>query len=191
MAKKGTPIGCGYYVNYGHAADYLARRIARDRPDILQKMKEGQYRSVRQAAIAAGIIRIPAGEDKALICLYEAWRKAGLEDRRLFLVLMADEIEAAADGHYFNSNPPRHGPPPLVPNEDTKIPELEALIHAGTTVSGLAHQLGVSYRTICRWRSGQSHPSLEKRQILVQMAHQTSRGTRPMPDEEENTHVEI
>ena len=163
MAKKGIPLGGGYYVNYGHAADDLARRMARDRPDILQQMKEGQYRSVRQAAIAAGIIQIPAGEDKALMCLYEAWRKAGLEDRRLFLGLLADEIEAAAEGHYLNSDPPRRGPPPFVPHKGTKSPELEVLIHAGTTVSGLAPQLGVSYRTICRWRSGQSHLSPEKR----------------------------
>ena len=59
MAKKGMRIGGGYYVNYGNAADYLARRVARDRPDILHEMKDGKYNSVRQAAIAAGIIKIP------------------------------------------------------------------------------------------------------------------------------------
>ncbi len=35
-------------------ADYLAARIARDRPDILERMKANEYRSVRQAALAAG-----------------------------------------------------------------------------------------------------------------------------------------
>ena len=30
--------------------DYLARRIARDHPDILQRMKDGEFKSVRQAA---------------------------------------------------------------------------------------------------------------------------------------------
>jgi hypothetical protein len=147
MAKKGMAIGGGYYVNYRHAADYLARRIARDRPDILQAMKDGQYRSVRQAAIAAGIIHIPANEDKGLTCLYEAWRKAGLEDRRLFLMLMADEIEAASDGYYLNSAPTRRGPPPFVRNNGTDIPELEALIDAGATISGIAQQLSVAQRT--------------------------------------------
>jgi hypothetical protein len=191
MAKKGMRIADGYYVNYGHAADYLARRIARDRPDILQAMKEGQYRSVRQAAIAAGIIRIPDDEDKALMRLYEAWRQAGLEDRQLFLVLMADEIEAASDGHYLNAAPTRRGPHPFVSDEDTEIPELEALIHAGATVSGIAQHVGVSYRTICRWRSGQSHPSPEKRQVLVKMAHQAARDMRSTPGEEENEHAEL
>jgi hypothetical protein len=191
MAKKGLRIEGGYYVNYGHAADYLARRIARDHPDILQAMKEGQYRSVRQAAIAAGIIDVPADEDKTFVRLCEAWRKAELEDRRLFLVLMADEIEASANGHYLNSAPTRRGPHPFVPNQDTEIPELEALIHAGAVVSGIAQQLGVSYRTICRWRSGQSHPSPAKKQVLVKMAYQAARGTRSTPGEEEDEYVEI
>lgn len=38
-------------------ADYLTARIARDRPDILEDMKTGKYRSVRQAAIEAGIVQ--------------------------------------------------------------------------------------------------------------------------------------
>jgi hypothetical protein len=37
----------------GNSADHLARRIARDRPDILQAMKRGEYRSVRVAAMVA------------------------------------------------------------------------------------------------------------------------------------------
>lgn len=40
----------------GTSADYLTARIARDRPDILEDMKQGKYRSVRQAAIEAGIV---------------------------------------------------------------------------------------------------------------------------------------
>jgi hypothetical protein len=38
-------------------ADYLTARIARDRPDILERMKGGEYASVRQAALEAGIVR--------------------------------------------------------------------------------------------------------------------------------------
>ncbi len=53
-----------HYYNYnsdspqqqGTSADYLTARIARDRPDILERMKTGEYRSVRQAAIEAGIV---------------------------------------------------------------------------------------------------------------------------------------
>jgi hypothetical protein len=38
-------------------ADYLTARIARDRPDILERMKHGDYKSVRAAAIDAGIVK--------------------------------------------------------------------------------------------------------------------------------------
>jgi hypothetical protein len=40
----------------GNNAAYLTARIARDRPDILEDMKQGKYKSVRAAAIDAGII---------------------------------------------------------------------------------------------------------------------------------------
>ena len=40
----------------GNSADYLTARIARDNPEVLEGMKQGKYRSVRSAAIAAGII---------------------------------------------------------------------------------------------------------------------------------------
>jgi len=38
----------------GNSADYLTARIARDRPDILDGMKRGDYPSVRAAATDAG-----------------------------------------------------------------------------------------------------------------------------------------
>ncbi len=40
---------------HGTNAEYLARRIARDRPDVLERMAAGEFRSVRAAAIEAGI----------------------------------------------------------------------------------------------------------------------------------------
>ncbi len=40
----------------GTSPEYLTARIARDRPDILERMKAGEYKSVRSAAIDAGII---------------------------------------------------------------------------------------------------------------------------------------
>jgi len=40
----------------GENSDYLTARIARDNPEILEGMKQGKYRSVRAAAIDAGII---------------------------------------------------------------------------------------------------------------------------------------
>jgi hypothetical protein len=38
-------------------------RIARDRPDVLERMKQGEFLSVRQAAIAAGIVKVKEGRD--------------------------------------------------------------------------------------------------------------------------------
>lgn len=61
IPKRGT-IGNGrrdsnnYVYGNDRGADYLTARIARDRPDILEDMKQGKYRSVRQAAIEAGIV---------------------------------------------------------------------------------------------------------------------------------------
>lgn len=41
----------------GHSRAYLVARIARDRPDILERMKAGEDEYVAQAARAAGIVR--------------------------------------------------------------------------------------------------------------------------------------
>jgi hypothetical protein len=43
---------------HGTEPKYLTARIARDRPDILERMKAGEYTSVRQAALDAGIIKL-------------------------------------------------------------------------------------------------------------------------------------
>jgi hypothetical protein len=62
LAKDGE-IGRGrnrsYNVipNYGNNGSYLTRRIARDRPDILDRMKAGEFKSVRAAAREAGLIK--------------------------------------------------------------------------------------------------------------------------------------
>ena len=39
----------------GRASDYLTARIARDRPDIWERMRRGEFNSVRAAALEAGI----------------------------------------------------------------------------------------------------------------------------------------
>jgi hypothetical protein len=41
----------------GNSADYLAARIARDHPEILDEMKSGVFSSVRAAAVKAGIVK--------------------------------------------------------------------------------------------------------------------------------------
>jgi hypothetical protein len=40
----------------GTSADYLTRRIARDHPDIFERLKAGEFRSARAAALEAGVI---------------------------------------------------------------------------------------------------------------------------------------
>lgn len=45
------------YKNRGTDPEYLAAKIARDRPDILKRMKAGEFKSARAAAIEAGIIK--------------------------------------------------------------------------------------------------------------------------------------
>ena len=69
----------------GTSADYLAARIKRDRPDIAEAVERGEYRSIRQAAIAAGIVK----QNTPLDTLRRAWRKASEEERAQF----RDEID--------------------------------------------------------------------------------------------------
>ena len=73
-AKPGNPTGKNQHTkpqernyDYNHNSskpptgsadpEYLAARIARDRPDIQTKMKQGDYPSVRAAAVDAGIVK--------------------------------------------------------------------------------------------------------------------------------------
>lgn len=48
----------------GTSADYLTRRIARDCPEVLERMKAGEFKSVRAAAIEAGIVKPDTPADK-------------------------------------------------------------------------------------------------------------------------------
>jgi hypothetical protein len=49
-------------VQSGNRSVYLVNRIARDRPDILERMKAGEFETVREAARAAGILTASGGE---------------------------------------------------------------------------------------------------------------------------------
>jgi hypothetical protein len=62
----------------GNRSDYLVSRIARDRPDILERMKAGEFTSVREAAREAGIIK-----DMSLVeQILRLWRKATPAERQ-------------------------------------------------------------------------------------------------------------
>lgn len=68
----------------GNSGDYLTRRIARDRPDILERMKAGEFPSVRQAAIEAGIVKVKTPLEVAKA----AYLKLADRDRRAFRLWM-------------------------------------------------------------------------------------------------------
>lgn len=68
--------------SHGTSADYLSRRIARDRPDILERMKAGEFKSVRAAAKEAGIVKDPTPYQ----LLLKAWNKATVSERVQFAV---------------------------------------------------------------------------------------------------------
>ena len=54
-------------------------RIARDRPDILERMKAGEFTSVREAAREAGIIK-----DVSLVeQILRLWQRATTEERQI------------------------------------------------------------------------------------------------------------
>lgn len=73
----------------GNAAAYLTARLARDRPDILERFRAGDYKSVRAAAIAAGIIE----PQTPLQQVQAGWRRATVEDRKKIVVWVQDQLQ--------------------------------------------------------------------------------------------------
>lgn len=55
----------GPKIERGTSASYLARRLMRDAPEIFRRLEAGEFPSVRQAAIAAGIVKVPTPLEKA------------------------------------------------------------------------------------------------------------------------------
>jgi hypothetical protein len=72
--KEETPSG-------GTGSAYLLRRLARLGDDWMDRYEAGEFSSVRQAAIAAGIVKVPSVLDQ----LRKFWAKASEKDRRTFL----------------------------------------------------------------------------------------------------------
>lgn len=74
----------------GTSADYLAARIKRDHPQIAAGIAAGEYPSIRAAAIAAGIVKVPSA--------LEAAKRAALRltdaDRTELLTWLAASSEA-------------------------------------------------------------------------------------------------
>jgi len=65
----------------GTGRDYLAARINRDHPEIAERVKAGEFRSIRAAAIVAGIVKVKTPLER----LFAEWKKASQEERAEFL----------------------------------------------------------------------------------------------------------
>ena len=73
----------------GNRSDYLVARIARDRPDILERMQAGEFASVREAAREAGMIK-----DVSLVNqIVRLWEKATPEERQAICQRLAIDVD--------------------------------------------------------------------------------------------------
>jgi hypothetical protein len=65
----------------GHRKTRLAARLNRDHPEIAERVKAGEFRSIRAAAIVAGIVKVKTPLER----LFAEWKKASQEERAEFL----------------------------------------------------------------------------------------------------------
>ena len=72
---------------YGTQKSYLLARLARDNPDILAAYQSGEYPSARQAAIAAGIVRVPTPLEIAI----KAYNRLTDADKKKFADYIRNE----------------------------------------------------------------------------------------------------
>src|SRR5947209_7895448 len=73
----------------GNRSDYLVARIARDRPDILERMKAGAFTSVREAAREAGIVK----QTSLVTQVLRLWEKATPEERQAIHQRMREQSD--------------------------------------------------------------------------------------------------
>lgn len=84
VGRQGRPKGKGDKITFrkrGTSAEYLAGLLKRDHPDIAAAVERGEYRSIRAAAIAAGIVKVKSPLDHLL----HWWARCGEQERALFL----------------------------------------------------------------------------------------------------------
>ena len=68
MGRAGKTNGSDATISYGgigRGKDYLRARLARDNPAVLEALDNGEFKSVRAAAIQAGIIKVPTALEVA------------------------------------------------------------------------------------------------------------------------------
>ena len=84
MRRRSANQGDNVTLKRGNSPAFLAARLRRDHPDAV--FDESVRGSVRQAAIAAGIVKVPSVLDK----LRKLWAKASEADRRTFMEEITD-----------------------------------------------------------------------------------------------------
>ncbi len=62
--------------------EYWLGRVARDRPDVLEEMKQGKFESVKSAVIAAGWLKQPTTVDR----VRKQWDKATDKERQAIAI---------------------------------------------------------------------------------------------------------
>jgi hypothetical protein len=77
----------------GNQADYLLSRLKRDAPDIAEGYFKGEYPSVRQAALAAGIVKQQSPFEKAVKAMKKLDNEQDLIELRHEIDLKLDEIK--------------------------------------------------------------------------------------------------
>ena len=85
LQRDGNKCASGMFIDDikgGNNTSYLKARLKRDAPKILSRLQAGEFRSVRAAAIEAGIVK-PA---TPLTLLMRAWRRASPQEREKFLL---------------------------------------------------------------------------------------------------------
>ena len=83
QADKGD---IGTVTRGSNSAEYLAARLKRDHPEIATQLAKGKFKSVRAAAVAAGIVKLNTHLDVAK----RAWGKMAAEEQSQFLEWIAN-----------------------------------------------------------------------------------------------------
>jgi hypothetical protein len=80
-------------LKYGTQSEYLKARLAKHHKTIFEQFKAGKYKSVRAAAIAAGIIepQTPVQQVQA------GWKRATLDDKKKIIIWIQDRLQNDPD----------------------------------------------------------------------------------------------
>jgi hypothetical protein len=78
--EQGNKDSNGILIKGGNNRNYLAARLKRDHPGIVERVKAGEFKSMRAAAIEAGIVKIKSPLEQ----LIHWWKKASAAERETF-----------------------------------------------------------------------------------------------------------